>query len=557
MGRKNTILKRAIVLLTCLLSFLISLVQAQVSRFIWPIDSPFVMTANYGELRPNHFHTGIDFTTHGEIKRPVYSIQEGYVSRIRVSPTGYGNCVYITHPGGKVSVYAHLSNFSLKIDKVVREYRSATQSNDVDFMPKARTVYVRQNEIIGLSGNTGGSTGPHLHFEIRDELTEVPLNPLLFYKINDHTFPQVDHLAIYDLADTLSPKLLKVLKVKADGKDSLHLEQDHLSLDRAVVGFAFSGHDRFTASGSPNNIFSVSLNVDGLPFYAHQLNQIPFSDLRYINEYTDELGHKKLQKCFMPSIYPAGFYQYSFTKGRLLLDSAFRKVEMVFADESGNTRRLAFFVRSRNFNYYEAGSFKTDVFVNCSRDTVLLKNDLQVQISAGSFFNSSYLEVENKLSQGKLSVLPALNLRQPIKIGFKLSEKESRVAGKMVLVGNTGTNVATVIKDSVYFSTKVLGQFKRLFDTVPPKIKLKHTTKQLANAWKMDALSFTITDELSGIGTYHLWLNNVWVQCDYDAKSDELTYYFDEDTPMGLLNFKLEVADKAGNKRELDFVLKK
>ncbi len=515
------------------------------------------MTANYGELRPNHFHTGIDFSTQGEIKHPVYCVQEGYVSRVRVSPSGYGNCIYITHPGGKVTVYAHLSNFSLKIDKLVRDYRSATQSNEVELLPKARTVYVRQNEIIGLSGNTGGSTGPHLHFEIRDELSEVPLNPLLFYKIKDKTFPQVDHLAIYDLADTLKPKLLKVIKVKSDNKDSLYLEEDHIVMERAVVGFAFSGVDRFTASGSPNNIFSVNIELNGLPFYGHKLNQIPFPDLRYINQYLDESGHKKLQKCFLPTIYPAGLYEYTFSKGRALLDSSFQKVIMIFSDESGNSRRLQFYIKSKKFNYYEETSFKTDLFVNCSRDTVIKKNELGLQISAGTLFNSAYLSIESKLTQGKFSIQPAVPLRQPLKIALKIPENYKTKPGKLVLVGSTGTNVAYVHNDSIYFSSKVLGKFQMLTDTIPPKLKVRHTPKQLINAWEMDSFSFTITDELSGIAKYNLWLNNVWVQCDYDAKNDALTYFFDEDTPMGLLQFKLEVEDKAGNKRELDYTLKK
>src|SRR5688572_26734694 len=259
------------------------------------------MTANYGELRPNHFHTGIDFTTHGEIKRPVYSIQEGYVSRIRMGPTGYGNCVYITHPGGKVSVYAHLHAFSLKIDNVVKEFRLATQSNEVEFLPKPRTLYVRKNEIIGLSGDTGNSTGPHLHFEIRDEVSEVPLNPLLFYKIKDKTPPSPEQLAFYDLSDTLAPKLLKTFKIKTGFRDSLILEKDHLELDKAIIGIAFSGHDRFTSTGSQNNIFSIRIDVDDLPSYSHKLNNIPFPDSRYINEYCDEHGKTKYQKCFLPT----------------------------------------------------------------------------------------------------------------------------------------------------------------------------------------------------------------------------------------------------------------
>lgn len=515
------------------------------------------MTANYGELRPNHFHTGIDFTTHGEIKRPVYSIQEGYVSRVRVGPAGYGNCVYITHPGGKVSVYAHLNAFSLKIDKVVRDYRRDTQSNEVELLPKPR-IYVRKNEIIGLSGNSGNSTGPHLHFEIRDELSEVPLNPLLFYKIKDNTPPTVEQLAIYDLADTLNPRILKTFRIKTRGRDSLYLENDEITTESAIIGFAFSGLDRFTATGSPNNIFSVTIDIDGLPFYGHKLNNIPFTDLRFINEYKDETGNTKFQKCFMPTIFPYKLYDYTFTRGRTLLDTSRHTVLMSFSDECGNTRRLLFYIRPKKSNYYEDTKYKTDLFVNCSKDTAIFKNNLRLDIYAGSFFNSSYLELGNKLSSGKLSIEPVINLRQPVRIGFKIPERYAVKPEKLVLVGSkTGTNVATVRNDSLYFTIKTFGDFKLMYDSAAPKIKIRHTPKQIANAWQMESFSFTITDELSGIAKYNLWLNNTWVQCDYDAKNDELIYYFDDDSPFGLLKFKLEVEDKCGNKREFDYLLKK
>lgn len=515
------------------------------------------MTANYGELRPNHFHTGIDFTTHGEIKRPVYSIQEGYVSRVRVSPGGYGNCIYITHPNGKVSVYAHLTAFSLKIDKVVRDYRRDTQSNEVELQPKPR-LYVRKNEIIGLSGNSGNSTGPHLHFEIRDEITEVPLNPLLFYKIKDKTPPTVDRLAIYDLADTLNPRLLKTIQVKSNAKDSIYLENDHIETGSSIIGFAFSGLDRFTNTGSPNNIFAVSIDIDDLPFYGHKLNNIPFSDSRYINEYYDEIDRHKFQKCFMPTIFPAGMYAYTFTRGRTLLDTSKHKVLITFGDECGNTKQLLFYIRPKKSNYYEEPKNKSDVFVNCMRDTVISKNDLQLSIAGASLFKSSYLELANQFNKGNLSIAPYLSLRQPIKVSFKIPEKFSVSPDKLVLVGSTtGTSIATVRNDSLSFTIKNLGNFKLMYDTVPPRVKIRHTPKQIANAWELESFSFTITDELSGIAKYNLWLNHTWVQCDYDAKNDELTYYFDEDSPFGLLNFKLEVEDKCGNKREFDYVLKK
>lgn len=527
-------------------------------RYIWPIDSPFVITGNYGELRPNHFHAGIDFSTQGQINLPVYAIEEGYVSRIRVSPYGYGKCVYITHPNGKVSVYAHLNAFSLKIAAQAKENQYATQSFEIDFLLKPRLVYVRKNEIIGLSGNTGGSTGPHLHFEIRDELTEVPLNPLSFFKINDRTPPQLQHIALYDLADTTSPKFLRAFKVKENGKDSSRLDNDRILVNRSILGISFVGLDRVSVNGNPNNVYSAKLYLDDTLIYAHRLQGISFSDSRYINAFSEIISKHKYQKCFLPTLYPDGFAEVDKNKGRIVLsDHKFHSVKLVTADESGNERKLQFYLKAERFTAYNP-IVVNDAFVNCNEDRVLIHDQVKIQITARTLFYSSALIIENNLeTQGRLSVLPDLSLKQAVLIGFVPPQKFSTMAGKLLLKGSSSTATAVVRNDSVYFAVKEFGRFKLALDTVPPGIKIPYSPRQLKDAWKMDSFSFSIIDGNSGIGRYNLWLNNAWVLSEYDAKTDLLTYYFDEDTPIGILNFKLEVQDKVGNKTFLEYVLKK
>ena len=526
-------------------------------RYMWPIDSPFVITGNYGELRPNHFHAGIDFSTQGQINLPVYAIEEGYVSRIRVSPYGYGKCVYITHPNGNVSVYAHLNSFSLKVATQAKENQYATQSYEIDFLLKPRLVYVRKNEIVGLSGNTGGSTGPHLHFEIRDELTEVPLNPLSFFKINDRTAPEVQHMGLYDLADSTSPKFLQGFKVKESGKDSSRLENDHIIIDRSIIGISFAGLDRVIPSGNPNNIYSAKLYLDDTLIYAHHLYGISFSDSRYINAFSETIAKHKYQKCFLPTLYPDGFSEVSKNRGRIVLyDHKFHTIKLVTADESGNERKLQFYLKAERFTTFHPVA-NNDAFVNCNEDRVLNRNQIHIQIAARTLFYSSALTIENNLENGRLSVLPDLNLKQAVLIGFVPPKKFSTMTDKLLLKGSSSTAVAGSRNDSVYFAVKEFGRFKLALDTFPPEIKIPYSPRQLKDAWKMDSFSFLIRDNNSGIGRYNLWLNNSWVLSEYDAKTDLLTYYFDEDTPIGILNFKLEVQDKVGNKTFLEYVLKK
>lgn len=546
----------------CLFLFGISLspgFSQSTMRYMWPIDSPFVITGNYGELRPNHFHAGIDFSTQGQINLPVYAIEEGYVSRIRVSPYGYGKCVYITHPNGKVSVYAHLNAFSLKVAVQAKQYHYATQSSEIDFLLKPRLVYVRKNEIIGLSGNTGGSTGPHLHFEIRDELTEVPLNPLSFFKINDRTAPELQHIGLYDLTDTISPKFLKAFKVKESGKDSSHLENGHVITGCSVIGISFAGLDRVTANGNPNNIYSAKLYFDDTLIYAHRLQGIAFSDSRYINVFSETIGRHKYQKCFLSTLYPEGFIDGSINRGRIVVrDHNFHTIRLVAADESGNERKLQFQLKAEKLTGYNTMATNGDAVVNGNEDRVLIVNGIQVQMAAKTLFYPGTLIVENNLeANGRLSVLPDFHLKQAVLIGFIPPQKFSTMSEKLLLRGSSSTATPLLRNDSVYFSIKEFGHFKLVLDTVPPKIKIPYSARQLKDVWKMDSFSFIITDGSSGIGRYNLWLNNSWVLSEYDAKTDLLTYYFDEDTPIGILNFKLEVQDKVGNKTFLEYVLKK
>lgn len=527
-------------------------------RYIWPVDSNLNVTGNYGELRPNHFHAGIDFSTAGAINLPVYSIEEGYISRIRISPYGYGKCVYITHPDGKVSVYAHLNAFSLKVANLAKEYQYATQSSEFDFMLKPRTAYVRRNEIIGRSGNTGSSTGPHLHFEIRDELSEVPLNPLNFYRLNDKQAPELNAIGFYTLADTSAPAFLFSKRVKAGSSNDLTLENDYITLPGSIIGLAFSGFDRCKINGSMNNIYSVKLFENDNLIYEHYLDSIGFHESRYINEFIDREGKNKFQKCFMPTVYPKGLYGKCVRKGRLLLnDTAYSKIKLVFMDESGNKSSLQFYLKAKQINGFKYHKPEGDVFVNCAKDVRLKKNGISLFIPRNSLFYSQGFFVENSLAtKGKLQIAPSVNLCGAVRIGFKVPAAFEPKRQQLILKGNS-LYFPTVRKDSVFFDVKEFGNFSLMMDTVPPEIKLIYSDRKIKDAWQMDAFSFFVRDKLSGIGKYNLWLNNSWVPVEYDVKTDLLTYYFDEETPMGILNFKLEVFDKSGNSSFLEYVLKK
>ncbi|MCC6369688.1 MAG: M23 family metallopeptidase [Bacteroidia bacterium] len=528
--------------------------------FVWPLDSPRVLTANYGELRPNHFHAGLDFSTGGQVDQPVYAAAEGYVSRIKVSATGYGKCVYITHPNGKVTLYGHLNSYGLKIGDIVKKEQYAQQSFEVEIFPKPNTVFVRKGEIIGLSGSTGSSTGPHLHFEVRDEKTEAPYNPLEYYKLDDVTKPMIQSIAFYNLSDTLVPKLHKTVRINPNEDDVLLSDYSLFTLDQSIIGIGFSGIDRFTPTGSPNNIYMVKLYYDGRLIYSHKLSGIKFDDTRYINEYSETQGNFKYQKCFLSTVYPKEFITKAVNKGRIVInDTNFHMLKLVVNDETGNQNDVQLFIRSNKLSKYTAPSIKSDVFVNCTKNFSIKKDKMFIQIPANTLFYSTPLIVENTIeTTGKLIVLPSdANLKSAVTLGFKVPSQYAKEKQKLVLKNGSAFYTPLIKKDSVYFAVKSLGWFQLSLDNQAPKVSAAFKTKKGKKASVGNTVSFIISDSQSGIGKYKLFINNQWVLAEYDAKSDLLVCHFDEESPTGHLSLRLEVEDKVGNKTKTEYSVRR
>lgn len=529
-------------------------------EFAWPVDSPRVISGNYGEIRPDHFHAGLDFNTNGKTDLPVYAIAEGYVSRIKTSSTGYGKSLYITHPNGKVSVYAHLNSFQKKVNDLLKIEQYKQKNYEVDFKLNPSDIKINKREIIGYSGNTGASTGPHLHFEIRDEISETPLNPLEYYSINDNIAPVIQQIAFYNLADTSSPKFLNAYKVKLNKKDSLVLVKDSIILSQGILGFAYSGYDLFQPKGSPNNIFSSKLYFDDKLIYSHELDEIHFNETRYVKEYSETIEKFTYQKCFLPTLYPMGMYNNVKNKGKvILLDTNFHNLTLVVNDEQGNENALKFYFKTRKLNYYSKPTINSDVYVNCKEDFMISKNKMQIFIPARTLYRSTALIFENTVeNSGKLIILPSEAILKSTSIlGFEVPKKYLKNKNKLVL--KSGDDVLKPINfmgDSIFFSIRNFGWFQLDQDTVAPIIKLAPAaTKKSPKSAKIVAVNFTISDNLSGISKYNLFVNEKWVIGEYDAKTNQIVYYFDEDTPPGPLDFKLEASDRLGNYSKFSYKL--
>ena len=247
-----------------------------------PLNIDLILSGTFGELRSNHFHAGIDLKTKGVEGLNVYSIADGYISRVKVSSFGYGKVIYIAHYDGNTSVYAHLKEFSQKIDSIVKIEQYKIKKFEIDYYLQKDAIKIKQKEIIGKSGNSGSSAGAHLHFEIRDSKTQKPINPLYFnFNIKDDIKPEIKKLKVYNLNNTNKHQTFDVIKKENNYfvDDTLHTNGD--------FGIGISTYDKSNYAYNKNGVYSIKLYVDEKLTFHFIADTLDFITTRFINAHID------------------------------------------------------------------------------------------------------------------------------------------------------------------------------------------------------------------------------------------------------------------------------
>jgi hypothetical protein len=520
-----------------------------------PLDIPMQLSGNFGELRPNHFHAGFDLKTNQREGLNVYAVADGYVSRIKISTFGNGKCIYITHPNGYTSVYGHLQTPVGAIQDYVLKTHYKEKAFEIEMFLKPDELPVTKGQIIGLSGNTGSSEGPHLHFEFRDSKTEFVINPMFFgfdKNLKDTKKPTISNVLVYPLDGTTANQSKLPLLL------NLSLQKDGTYLANKVkangkIGFGITAVDFDDVSGNRNGVYNVSTFFNGNQNYNYQFNTYSFDEMRYINALVDYPRYKKsgqrVQKLFMKTPFALSIIKTDSLRGIVQAEPNLASTYRIeVSDYFGNLNSVNVPIEYDSATpIVNAEPVTSKYFVKYNRDTNFEKDNMSVFFPAGTFYDDFNMNFDVK--NNKIYIHEDVI---PVHSNFTITIKDSTYSETLrdkLYIGKNNSYNGTIRKGDVFTAkAKILGQYGLVLDTIAPVIKI---AKPIQDKWisDMKSIQFTIGDSLSGIKSYNGYLNGNWVLFEYDNKTRKITHKFDADSLVaeGANDLKIEVVDNVGN----------
>ena len=528
-----------------------------------PLEIPIFLSGSFGELRSNHFHAGLDIKTQGREGLNVLAAAEGYVSRIKVQQFGYGKVIYITHPNGFTTVYGHLSKYADKIEEYVKSVQYKKEDyNTGDLYFKENIFPVQKGEIIALSGDTGGSGGPHLHFEIRSTLTENFINPLLFgLEVKDTIAPAFQDLKVYALnADARINQQGKSFQISIKNIRKGKYIADRITAS-GLIGFGVNVSDRFNNSYNINGIFSLEMLVNGNKVYYHDVETFSFAESKFLNLHIDyehyKRYRKKYQKTYKETASNLSTYKDLINNGKINIEQGLNyTVEIIAKDFEGNLSSITIPIAGKESNPILTEKKDTTAYkVIAMNFNKFREENITVAFPKKTFYEDVYLDfkVHDGVAKIHTAIIP---LDNSYTLTFDVS-KYSETEKEFLYIANVDNPKypryqSTRKKDSTFFTTtKNLGNYTLLSDKQKPIIKLLYFKDQqwLSNS---ETIKVMISDIGSDIKNYRATLDDEWVLMELNHKKNILTYNFSDKKLVGSKHiFKIVVSDNVGNTNEL------
>lgn len=531
---------------------------AEAQQLRKPMDIPVLLSGNFGELRSNHFHSGIDFKTQGVEGKPIHSVQDGYVSRISVSPWGYGNGLYITHPDGTTTVYGHLQKFSQKITAYLKEKQYEQESFNVNLNLTPDELPVKEGELVALSGNTGSSGGPHLHFEVRDTETEEPMDPIEYYKdlIKDTQAPKIQGVMVYSMPGkgvvNGSRRKLELKPVTAkNGKQTLTGKIEAWG----EIGLAVKGYDYMDNTSNIYGIKDITLTADSQVIFHSNLDRFAFDESRYLNSFTDFEEWKEHRSFYIKSFVDPGNrlrFIESLNRGILTIDEP-RTYHLTYqlADAFGNTTQFSIRIEGKEQPIPEIDTENTELFHWWSDNRFGAKG-IRLTIPKGNLYDDLYFHYSVKEDSAALGATHILHnkpvaFHKSAKLSLRLQTDtldNKQQYGIVRLQNGRRSWTGGVYRNGwIDADIKEMGSYTLGQDLVPPTITPLNPVTWVSK----QAIALRLSDNLSGVQTYRGEIDGQYVLFEMNSKS-VITYHFDKERlARGKHTLKLVVTDACGN----------
>jgi hypothetical protein len=533
-----------------------------------PLDIELSLSGTFGELRNNHFHSGVDFKTQQVEGKPVYAAANGYVSRIKISGGGYGKALYITHPNGYVTVYAHLRKFNDAVQRYVVKEQYGRKSFEVDLFPDPGELVFKKGDTIALSGNTGSSGGPHLHFEIRDGNMQDALNPLLFgIGVPDATPPVINSLMIYpeeDYSKVNGKRFRASFVVKKLGGSYRLVTPDTIRVS-GPVSFGISSWDEFNRGQNKNGLYSVELLVDSITHFSYRFDRVGFDETRYINSLIDYdyfiKFKSRVQKLSLDPNNRLGIYRDVRDRGVVYFPGrGVHIIRLRVTDAAGNSSEMSLPVVSEPADVNVVAKPRlapeTNVFTY-KTDNTFTNGEVIFSVPGEALYDTLAFHYSREPGKGRMlsSIHHLHDVYTPLHTSCRLSIRPDSVPaslrGKLLLArvddkGDLHPSGGAYENGFVSGQVNEFGSYAVACDTVAPMITPVNVFNGRTFS-RQDTLKIRIADDFSGIGSWQCTLNGRWVLMEYDAKNHLLFHAPDEFFAPGKYMLELQVYDEKGN----------
>jgi len=522
-----------------------------------PLDIPMVLSGSFGELRSNHFHSGLDIKTQQRSGVPIYAPADGYVSRIKVGHYGYGKALYIKHPNGYSTVYAHLQKFETTIQDFVKKSQYKKERYEIELFPKESSLLVKKGDLIAYTGNSGSSGGPHLHYEIRDAYSR-PMNPMLFgLEIPDTKDPSVTSVLAYPMSDDATvnqssePVKLRLIKQK-DGS----YKTEKISA-YGKIGFGIAATDQQNGAYNKNGVYRIKTTYNGKPKIDIKFEKFSFDETRYLNRYIDYTYFKehkiKIQKLFRQTNNPLSIITQEDDNGFVNVADGFSSNYTIeIKDYQGNLVHITIPVIGKKDDIVVKKELPNDLqYIPSESSSTIQRGVFTVDFPKNALYQGSYLNIK---TSGDTLHLHTDNIpvHKNISISMDISNYNALDKNKLYIARQAYKNTSYYTttrreKNILTAKTRILGSYTLFMDTIAPTIKAANFTdgKWISNN---KTLKIKIEDSHSGISSYRATLNGRFILMEYNYKKDVLTYDFNDNIITDTKNnLRLIVTDNVGN----------